>query len=79
MKLFSRVAVQNNYPEDSCRYGTIVGQASYCKKPKADSSTQLNELRSRFIVELDEGFYSKDEKSFVSLLVVHEDNLTVLE
>lgn len=73
MKLFQKVAVSNGF-NNYCRFGRVVGQASYPHPEMGDPS-----IRSNWIVLLEEGFYSKDGNTYVSTVLVDEDCLTVLE
>lgn len=70
MKQFQRVKLDGSFAQGTKRTGKIVGHASYVKE-----ATDGAELRSAYVVELDEGFYSQDTNTYVSLLVVAVENL----
>lgn len=67
-KLFQRVFLHGCY-RDSQRTGNIVGFGTIASN---------REIRSTVIVELDQGYYSEDKKTWTSHVVVDESNLEVI-
>lgn len=72
MKLFQPVLLHGVYG-DSQRKGKVVGTGTFVKNNSYPAGTQ--ELRQCLIVELDEGFYSEDKKTWTLHVIVDESNV----
>lgn len=83
MRMYDRVTVLHDNPEQNM-VGTVVGTATYCVDDR-DFTTMdgVGTMRTEYVVKLDyddQGWLDADEdgyngKSFITHLIVHEDNL----
>lgn len=74
MKLFQRVFLHGSYG-DKQRTGKVVGKGSILKQKTNSLDCYWQDA---FIVELDEGFYSEDKKTWTLHVLVDESNLEVI-
>ncbi len=80
MKLFQKVFLHGVYG-DSQRTGKVVGSGSFIRERfNLENGKEIpsHELRQCLIVELDEGFYSEDKKTWTLHVLVDESNVEVI-
>lgn len=71
MKLFQRVFLHGSYG-DKQRTGKVVGKGSILKQKNNSLDCYWQDT---LIVELDEGFYSEDKKTWILHVVVDPSNV----